>query len=101
MKRLGFLAIAFMGALTASEKVYVNHDDLRFTEETIQFPIGDNVWLQTNALHRDSSGLYTFETDIARTSAGYQKSWRCPYCNKYWPIGQKCQNPECPSKYTP
>lgn len=65
------------------------------------FHIGENIWLQTECIHRDESGLYTLERDVLQdgVKAEHQKMWKCPYCHRYWPIGTACQNPECPSKY--
>jgi hypothetical protein len=103
LKTLALMSLMLLGALNAGDRMYINGDDLDFSQETFRFHIGENIWLQTNTVHRDGSGLYTLESDIHRSTGdskiGYEKKWRCPYCNYYWPIGTKCQNPDCPSKY--
>lgn len=91
-------------AIGVEDKIYLNEDDVKATYDRFYIHQGDNIWLETNALHRDSSGLFTFQTNLTTQSskglnAEYVKKWRCPYCNRYWPIGQACQNPDCPSKY--
>lgn len=91
----------------ADEKVYIDNDDLNTTaQDTFRIHIGHNVWIEANAVYRDKTGLFTFESNISRSAmcgkgvyAGYEKTWKCPYCYHYWPIGKPCQNPDCPSKY--
>jgi hypothetical protein len=46
------------------------------------------------------TGMFTYERDVLKDSnKEYEKRWKCPYCNRYWKIGQACQNADCPSKY--
>lgn len=86
------------------EKIYLNEDDIKTSHDKFYLHEGGNVWLETSTLRRDKHGLFTFESELQKAKDefnvyGYQKTWRCPYCNQHWPIGQKCQNSSCPSKY--
>lgn len=85
-------------------KVYIDEEEMKSTYDAYYIHLGNNVWMQTNTVHRDSTGVYTYQGCIAKSmtnakSVGYEKKWRCPYCYNYWPIGTKCQNGDCPSKY--
>jgi hypothetical protein len=81
-------------------KLFINEDELCMDENAFHIHVGGNVWLETSTIHRDILGLYTYENSIKTTSdGGYEKHWRCPYCNTYCPWGQPCTNPNCPSKF--
>lgn len=89
-------------ALTASERMYIDENELDSTENCFHIHMGDNFWIETQTIHRDDSGLYTLEKNIIRNknkSSDYERKWKCPYCNRYWKVGQACQNEECPSRY--
>ena len=91
------------------EKMYINEDEFRIDEvgDAFHIHIGHNIWLSTNSIHRNKTGLFTYECNISRFTknvgnefeSAYEKTWRCPYCYHYWPIGKPCQNKDCPSKY--
>lgn len=86
------------------EKVYIDEDELDFKNDAFHIHIGDNVWIQTNTVHKDHNGLFALENSFARSlnksfKSEYEKKWKCPYCYQYWPIGKRCQNQFCPSKY--
>lgn len=102
MKKL-MLIMAMMTCLglQATDKVYIDSKELNFKHDTFRIHVGGNEWIRTNTVHRDQSGLYTFESDILRNhiKMGYEKEWKCPYCHRYWPLNQPCQNGNCPSKY--
>ena len=84
----------------ASEKIYIDIDDLSYADETFHIHEGENIWIQSNVIHSEPRGFYIYESDIVKSHEGaYEKKWRCPYCNSHWPIGTPCQNPNCPSKY--
>ena len=96
------LSLLIFGSLSADSKMYINEEDLDQRESSFKIHTGGNVWIETNVLYRDSSGLYTFESRILRDKEyrdDYQKRWKCPYCYQYWPIGTACQNKDCPSRY--
>jgi hypothetical protein len=85
------------------EKVYIEEDDLFIKGDAFHIHIGNNVWLVTNSIETDVDGIYTREFNISKSlinnQMAYEKCWKCPYCHNYWPVGTKCQNSECPSKY--
>lgn len=89
----------------ADDKMYVDEDEMKSSHDAFHIHLGHNVWIQTNQLHRDKRGLFTYRASIAKSmknaSYGYEKKWKCPYCYNYWPIGTPCQNKDCPSKYKP
>lgn len=90
-------------ANTYEERIYIDEEELKTSQDAFYIHLGDNVWIETRTLHRDGSGLFTFNSSITTLENGpqtdYVKKWKCPYCYKYWPIGTRCQNPSCPSKY--
>lgn len=86
---------------TFQTKLYFDSSDLEVSDNVIYIQLANNL-IETNVIRTDEQGLYLFENDIIRIRervTEYVKKWKCPYCNRHWPIGQKCQNPECPSKY--
>lgn len=117
MKRLTklFLSMTLLATLIYSsfchadvfyskDRVYVDVDTFQANAKGDEFYIhtGNNIWLVTNTIHRDESGMFALERNVRRIGGSqmeYQKKWKCPYCYNYWPIGKSCQNPDCPSKY--
>lgn len=99
------MRVCSLSAIEISEKMYINDDEFSTKTEGDAFHIhiGNNVWLVTNTVHRDSTGLFAYECNLSRSMSGvkleYVKQWKCPYCYHYWPIGQACGNKDCPSKY--
>ena len=88
-------------SMHALERLYIDSNELDIKEPLFHIHTGNNIWIETTTIHRDFTGLYTFERDILRPEGKkeYVKKWKCPYCNMYWDIGQACQNAECPSRY--
>ena len=95
--RVFLVLIAMTLYLDASSKIYIDSIDANPIENAFMIHQGHNEWISVTTLHKDLSGLYAYEDDII--NAEYQKSWKCPYCYQYWPIGTACQNAACPSKY--
>ena len=99
------MRVCSLSAIEISEKMYINDDEFSTKTEGDAFHIhiGNNVWLVTNTVHRDSTGLFAYECNLSRAMGSvkldYVKQWKCPYCYHYWPIGQACGNKDCPSKY--
>jgi hypothetical protein len=90
--------------LYASERMYLDPKEVSGKGTSFHIHVGNNIWLTTDTIHRDSTGMYTMEKNLMRSQgtgakSGYIRQWRCPYCYMYWPVGEKCQNGECPSKY--
>lgn len=85
------------------DKMYIDDEEMKSTPDSFHVHLGNNVWVRTNTVHRDKHGLFTYKACIAKSMLGakygYEKSWKCPYCYKYWPIGTPCQNKDCPSRY--
>lgn len=100
MKRLTFIAAIFFNSLCA-ERMYIDEEQFSTKGDSFYIHTGHNVWLETNTVHRDATGLYTFESNLNRslTKMEYERKWKCPYCYMYWPVGKACANKDCPSKY--
>lgn len=84
------------------EKVYITLHEVDTKDDRLRIHTGGNVWIETNAIHRDVKGAFTLKEDIVLDSFntwGYEKRWKCPYCHSYWPMKTACQNPDCPSRY--
>lgn len=108
----GLLSMLAFSNLSAFEPPYLlermHIDDQEFmadaADDAFYIHIGDNVWLITNSVHRDSTGLFSYVSDLRKSVSPdskmeYEKRWKCPYCYQYWPIGKSCGNSGCPSKY--
>ncbi len=101
MKKI-LIAILLVASLSASEKIYIDDDQLEHKHDCFHIHQGHNIWLETETVHRDATGLYTHEISILRSklhSTEYKKTWKCPYCHMYWPLGSPCKNVECPSRF--
>lgn len=119
IKMFFFLSMIFLDALPGlnglekvydsydkiSEKMYIDNDEFNANTkgDAFHIHIGNNVWLVTNSVHRDSTGIFAYECNLSKTLTGlameYERKWKCPYCYNYWPIGKPCGNKDCPSKY--
>jgi hypothetical protein len=109
-KRMMFLCLMMLACVSSVQagfvtngKMYVDHKELCSKHNTFRIHVGGNEWVMTKTMHRDETGLFTFENEILRDfngiSMAYEKQWKCPYCYSYWPIGKPCGNASCPSKY--
>lgn len=91
--------------LEATEKFYIDEKELCFEKDTFHIHIGENVWIQTNTLHKDETGTFVYDYDLLKIldqeteMLEYQKTWKCPYCYNYWPLRISCQKIDCSSKY--
>lgn len=75
-------------------KLYFDSTDLVISDNIIYVYLEGNL-IETSVIRADQQGLYVFESDITDCSLGGPKEWKCPYCNRWWPMGQKCQNKDC------
>lgn len=84
-----------------SDRIYFDAEEVPMGEDAFHIQVGQFEWIATTTVHRDMTGFFTFASDVIRdpVSMAYEKKWKCPYCNNYWPIGTPCQNRDCPSKY--
>lgn len=85
----------------ASDRIYIDETEIDQIEDCFHIHTGGNIWIQTETVHRDATGLYTLEQNLIKRaqSSEYERKWKCPYCNMYWPVGKPCQNSDCPSRY--
>lgn len=88
-------------SISATPRIYIDENEFDKTDCEYHIHMGDNVWFETKVVHMNTTGLFTYERDLVKSklSSDYEKKWKCPYCNRYWLIGQACQNKDCPSKY--
>lgn len=103
MKWIKFLALALITCSSVNaQRIYISDEDLECSHDRFRIHRGNNMWIETETIHRDETGLYTLENSIILDQGKqgeYQQRWKCPYCYQYWPIGKACQNKDCPSKY--
>ena len=96
-----FFLCLFVG-LQANQKMYIDSEEVCYKQNCFHIHTGHNVWIETDTVHRDASGLYIFEDNIQKCTEPkmeYERTWKCPYCFYYWPIGIPCGNEACPSRY--
>lgn len=100
---LTLLSMAFVATGTASERMYIDENELDTSQNAFHIHVGSNQYIRTEIIHKDKTGLYTYESDITtkldNISSTYEKTWKCPYCHQQNPMNQKCSNADCPSKY--
>jgi hypothetical protein len=77
-------------------KLYFDSDDFEISDSVIYIHLENNL-IETNIIRTDQQGFYIFENDITNYGIEKEKKWKCPYCNRWWRIGEKCQNPDCPT----
>lgn len=104
LKKIFFLSLMTMAALgNASDKMYIDKQEFSMDGDKFRIHIGHNVWLETDTVHNDKTGMYALYSSLHRSqgnnSYAYERTWKCPYCYSYWPIGKACQNEDCPSRY--
>ena len=104
MKKLLLMALLCTSSMYASEsideeKIYIDTNDLSEDVDSFHIHLGHNVWIETNAVHKDCTGTFTYQCNVMHRNAQYEQKWKCPYCYHYWPMGSSCKNPNCPSKF--
>lgn len=104
IKRLFCLGLLLAGSLSAKlpEKIYLDLKDVDFSEDRIYIHLGHNEWMESNTMYADEQGIFTMNSNIVCKSnvrEKYEKTWKCPYCFRHWPVGKPCGNADCPSKY--
>lgn len=104
LKRLFFL-ICFFSSISLSAahvndsdqaKLYFNSNDLEISDNAISIHLENNL-IETNVIRTDQQGFYILEHDITNYVTGREKKWRCPYCSRWWLIGEKCKGEDCPT----
>jgi len=83
-------------AIEYQTKLYFDNHNLEIADNIIYIYLENNL-IETKVIRTDQQGLYIFENDIVNCGLGGEKEWKCPYCFHWWPIGQKCANPKCPT----
>lgn len=92
----------FISSLSATDKLYLDKQDMDTSQDQFYIHVGNNEWIQSTALYSDETGMYTLDCHIIKSlgnKKSYASSWKCPYCYRYWPIGKSCENKDCPSRY--
>ena len=93
-----------LSAFSVPDRYYIDSEELDCSGTRFRIHTGHNMWIETEALYSDNTGLYTMESQILRhtTNDGrveYVRQWKCPYCHCLWDEGKSCGNPDCPSRY--
>lgn len=107
IKNLLILSLMTITSLSAfqkpniDKKMYLDENEVQINPESIYIHTGNNIWIETQSITRDATGLYTFESNINYYwgEEAAKKKWKCPYCYRYYDVGVACDNSECPSKY--
>jgi hypothetical protein len=98
-----FLARAYGGEIIVEDKMYIDEKEMSADEDAYYIHTGDNLWISTHSIHKDKQGTYIYRSTIAcstdQTTTNYEKTWKCPYCYRYNPVGKPCDNKDCPSRY--
>ena len=85
--------------LLFEESAYLNSDSISIDENGMYVYLADE-WVKANTVRCDEQGLYVTAEDVeqygSRVSPQPEK-WRCPYCHRWWLIGEKCQYEGCPT----
>ena len=93
-----------LSAFSAPDRYYIDENELDCSQARFKIHTGHNMWIETEALYSDNTGLYTMESQILRHTTrdgnvAYVRQWKCPYCHYMWDEGKPCSNPDCPSRY--
>lgn len=99
--KISIACLVLSASIFASDRMYIDEDEFRTTGDAFHIHLGNNMWIETSTVHRDSTGLYCYYSSVVREihTLEYEKKWKCPYCYNYYPKGQPCTNKDCPSKY--
>ena len=111
MKAIVFFILACNTCFASTkfpEKMYVDVEQMDVMNGQIYIHLDHNNWIHAKCIGKDKEGMYVTESNIVKSSQSsnsqpsfeYERTWKCPYCYHYWPIGKSCQNESCPSKYT-
>lgn len=95
-----FSSFSYIEAYVSPARIYIDSEEMETNEDRFRIHLGQNVWIEANAMYRDESGMYTLDANVLRGLTNqYEKKWKCPYCYRYWPIGRACENKDCPSRF--
>lgn len=64
--------------------------------------VGQNIWIYDgvdNGIEMPIPQCSVSEDSYNTMEFGDEKTWKCPYCHHYWPMGTPCQNESCPSRF--
>ncbi len=83
-----------------NDRVYIDESEMEVKNGIIHVHEGHNIWVRYKSATIDSTGLYTHERDLVKDCHNImERSWKCPYCHRHWPLKTSCQNEDCPSRY--
>lgn len=55
-------------SLNASEKIYIDEDELSVVADAFHIHLANTIWIETNTIHRGITGRYIFENNIKLVS---------------------------------
>ena len=103
---LGFMVLsrAYGNEVFLEDRIYIDEQEMTAMDDAFFIHMGDNTWIQTGAICKDKQGTYIYRSAIVcsenqRNVTDYEKTWKCPYCYRYYPVGKPCDNKDCPSRY--
>lgn len=89
-----------MQAKNTHDRVYLDETEMEVKNGLIHVHTGHNVWIRYKCAKIDSTGLYSYDSQLVRDTHNLmERTWKCPYCHRHWPLKTSCQNEDCPSRY--
>jgi hypothetical protein len=76
----------------SEDRIYLNTSRLLPTEQGLYLNLNDADYVLLPTLNSDSNGCY-----LLCGGRVQPKRWQCPYCHRWWDLGEKCTNEECPT----
>lgn len=102
MRKLLLTLCLLTASCHASDRMYIDINELDSTQNAFHIHTGENKWIKTKTVHHDETGLYTYECDISSLRDGkkmaYEQTWKCPYCFRHYKMTEGCDNANCPSR---
>ncbi len=94
--------VAFVLELINNDLDYVinEHGELYLKVDRIISLPKDSFLLENNAFksnHARDSDAPPLQLCGGRIVEMKEKTWKCPYCYRWWKLGEECQNDECPT----
>lgn len=90
------LAVNENWSLGPNEKVYINSNDVEIGQNGIYINHMKS-WLYSDVIRKDELGFFLLENEMQMLQNAREEYWKCPYCFRWWKIGEKCQEPQCPT----
>lgn len=111
------IALVFMVAIPMGlqaeqvSKIYVEADQLHFLENGMFVKNLEGKLIAIKDIGYDSQGYFLTQehsflseldqaimmTEYKNNYSSLGEHWQCPYCYRWWLLGERCSNPDCPT----